>query len=170
MSRNRRNYRQAAYEKRTGTRAERTERNRNFYVYGSAAYEPEAERQWETEPRRQVQPAVRKNRERANHMSAGYVLFLVTALCAAAFILVNYIQLQAELTNLTKSVAAKKSELNTLQDANNEQYNRIINSINLEEIKRIAIGELGMTYAQEGQIIIYSNEGDDFMRQVPGSK
>lgn len=170
MSRNRRNYRQAAYEKRTGTRAERTERSRNLYVYGSAAYEPEAERQWETEPKRQIQPAVRKNRERANHMSAGYVLFLAAALCAAAFILVNYIQLQAELTNLTKSVAAKESELNALRETNDEQYNRIVNSINLEEIKRIAIGELGMTYAQEGQIITYSNEGDDYMRQVPGSK
>ncbi|MDE6640477.1 MAG: cell division protein FtsL [Acetatifactor sp.] len=170
MSRNRRNYRQAAYEKRTGTRAERTERNRNLYVYGSAAYAPEAERQWETEPKRQIQPAVRKNRERANHMSAGYVLFLAAALCAAAFILVNYIQLQAELTNLTKTVAAKESELNALREANDEQYNRVVNSINLEEIKRIAIGELGMTYAQEGQIITYSNEGDDFMRQVPGSK
>ncbi|MCM1193194.1 MAG: cell division protein FtsL [Butyrivibrio sp.] len=167
MSRNRRNYRQTAYEKRTGARAER---NRNFYVYGSAAYETEAERQWEAEPRRQVQPAVRKNREKANHMSAGYVLFLAAALCAAAFILVNYIQLQADLTNLTKSVAAKQSELNTLRDANNEQYNRIVNSINLEEIKRIAIGELGMIYAQEGQIITYTHEGDDYMRQVPGSK
>lgn len=170
MSRNRRNYRLAAYEKRTGTRAERAERSRNLYVYGSAAYEPETGRQWETEPKRQIQPAVRKNRERANHMSAGYVLFLAAALCAAAFILVNYIQLQAELTNLTKSVAAKESELNVLRDANDEQYNRIVNSINLEEIKRIAIGELGMTYAQEGQIITYSNEGDDYMRQVPGSK
>lgn len=166
MSRNRRNYRQAAYEKRINVR---TVRNHNAYVYGSTAREPEAERQWEAEPRRQVQPAVRKNRERANHMSAGYVFFLVAALCAAAFILVNYIQLQAELTNLTKSVATKESELNTLREANDEQYNRIINSINLEEIKRIAIGELGMTYAQEGQIITYINEGDDYMRRVPGT-
>ena len=166
MSRNRRNYRQAAYEKRINVR---TAKNRSAYVYGSTARELEPERQWEAEPRRQVQPAVRKNRERANHMSAGYVLFLVAALCAAAFILVNYIQLQAELTNLTKSVAAKESELNTLREANDEQYNRIINSINLEEIKRIAIGELGMTYAQEGQIITYINDGDDYMRRVPGT-
>lgn len=166
MSRNRRNYRQAAYEKRINVRAER---NRSVYVYGNTARELEPERQWEAEPRRQVQPAVRKNRDKAHHMSAGYVLFLAAALCAAALILVNYIQLQAELTNLTKSVAAKESELNTLRDENNEKYNRIINSINLEEIKRIAIGELGMTYAQEGQIIFYINEGDDYMRQVPGT-
>lgn len=156
--------RQAAYERRINARAAR---NSGIYVYGSTAREPEPERQWETEPRKQVQPAVRKNRERARHMSAGYVLFLAAALCAAAFVLVNYIQLQAELTNLTRSTAAKASELNSLQDANNEKYNRIVNSINLEEIKRIAIGELGMTYAQEGQIILYDNEGDDYMRQVP---
>lgn len=166
MSRNRRNNRQAAYDKKNSVRAER---NRGFYVYGNTVRELEPERQWEAEPKRQVQPAVRKNRERANHMSAGYVLFLAAALCAAAFILVNYIQLQAELTNLTKSVAAKESELNTLREANDEQYNRIINSINLEEIKRIAIGELGMTYAREGQIITYTNEGDDYMRRVPGT-
>ncbi len=103
-------------------------------------------------------------------MSAGYVLFLATALCAAAFILVNYIQLQADLTNLTKGVAAKQSELNSLRSENDEKYNRIINSIDLEEIKRIAIGELGMTYAKEGQIIFYADEGDDYMRQVPGTQ
>ncbi len=159
--------RQAAYERRINARAER---NGGIYVYGNTARELEPERQWEAKPRKQIQPAVRKNRERAHHMSAGYVLFLAAALCAAAFVLVNYIQMQANLTNLTRSTAVKASELNSLRDANNEKYNRIINSINLEEIKRIAIGELGMTYAQEGQIILYDNEGDDFMRQVQGTK
>lgn len=174
MSRNRRNDRQAAYEERQTAYERRinarTARNSGLYVYGSAARELEPERQWETEPRRQPQPAVRKNREKAHHMSAGYVIFLVAALCAAAFILVNYIQLQADLTNLTKGVATKQSELNSLRSANDEKYNRIMNSIDLEEIKRIAIGELGMTYAKEGQIILYADEGDDYMRQVPGTK
>ena len=102
-------------------------------------------------------------------MSAGYVIFLAVAMCAAALILVNYIQLQADLTNRTRSVANKQSELNNLKVANDEEYNRILSSIDLEEIKRIAIGELGMTYAQEGQIVLYSNEGSDYMRKVPES-
>ena len=50
--------------------------------------------------------------------------------------------------------------------SNDEEYNRILSSINLEEIKRIAIAELGMVYAQEGQIIEYENESGDYMRQV----
>lgn len=122
------------------------------------------------QPRRQApntQPhGVRKNREKALYMSAGYVLFLVTALLTAAFILVNYIQLQAELTGLTKTVAAKESELNSLKVENDEAYNRIVNSIDLEEIRRIAIQELGMIYAGEGQVVIYENESHDYMRQV----
>lgn len=166
MSQNRRNYRQAAYEKENSVRGER---NRQLYVYGNTAQKLNVQRQWETEPRRQVQPAVRKNREKAHHMSAGYVIFLAVAMCAAALILVNYIQLQAELTNRTRSVAVKESELNSLRVANDEDYSRIVSSIDLEEIKRIAIGELGMTYAQEGQIVLYTNEGNDYMRQVPGN-
>lgn len=166
MSRNRRSERQAAYEKRI---AVKSERQHGVYVYGSTVRVTEAERQWEAEPKKRMQPAVRRNREKAHHMSAGYVIFLVTALCAAAFTLVNYIQLQAQLTNLTKSIAAKKSELNALRDANDEAYNRIVNNIDLEEIKRIAIGELGMTYAGEGQIILYTGECEDYMWRVPGA-
>ena len=93
-------------------------------------------------------------------------MFLAAALCAAAVILVNYVQLQAELTNLTRSVASSESRLNRLKVANDEEYNRIVSSINLEEIKRIAIMELGMVYAQEGQIIEYETESGDYMRQV----
>lgn len=51
---------------------------------------------------------------------------------------------------------------------NDEEYNRINSNIDLEEIKRIAIGELGMTYAGEGQIITYSHVGNDYMRKVSG--
>ena len=80
--------------------------------------------------------------------------------------MVNYVQLQAELTNLTKSVAASESRLNRMKIANDEEYNRILSSIDLEEIKRIAITELGMVYAREGQIIEYENESGDYMRQV----
>lgn len=163
MSRSRRNYRTSSYGRNRNANAARV--TRSAYVYGNTAREIEITREIE-EPRRQPRPQVRKNRERARHMSAGYVLFLAAALCTAALVLVNYIQLQAQLTNLTKSVASKESQLNSMRIANDEEYNRIINSINLEEVKRIAIGELGMTYAEEGQIITYTNERNDYMRRA----
>ena len=89
MSQNRRNNRQAAYDK--------VGNSREDYVYGSAARRLQPRREDEPakpgrEPVKHQSPqgaSVRKNRARARYMTAGYVAFLAVALCAAAFVLVN---------------------------------------------------------------------------------
>lgn len=160
--------RNAKERRRRNYRPNPGERTRRVYIDGNTVRKLEV--QWQPEePVRQPNPEVRKNREKSRYMSAGYLLFLGAALITAAFILVNYIQLQAELTNLTKTVATKESQLNDLRLANDEDYNRIIRSIDLEEIKRIAMGELGMVYAEEGQIVFYDSENNDYMRRISES-
>ena len=146
----------------------RTKRHKtsNVYMYDNTARNLQIQRQLEEQPKKKLSHEARKNRDKAHHMSLGYVLFLVAALGTCAMILINYVQLQAELTTKIQHVARQESELNSLRQENDEAYNRIISSIDLEEIKRIAIGELGMVYPQEGQIILYSNEGRDYVRKV----
>lgn len=144
----------------------RNTRANSAYIYDNTARDLQIQRQLEEAPRRQLSNETRKNRDKARHMSFGYVAFLVAALCTCAFILINYIQLQAELTNKMQHVARLERELNSLRLSNDEEYSRITSSIDLEEIKRIAIGELGMVYAEEGQIISYTNKGNDYMRRV----
>ena len=122
------------------------------------------------EPRRQLSHETRKNREKARHMSIGYVTFLMVALVACAFFLVNYIQMQSQLTTKITEVSRMESELNALKLSNDEEYSRITSSVNLEEIKKIAIGELGMTYATEGQVIPYAVISNDYMRLADGSQ
>lgn len=138
---------------------------KSTYVYENTARQLDIKRALEEEPRRQLSHTTRKNREKAGHMSLGYVTFLVCVLLVAGYVLINYIQLQFDITNNVEYIASLESELNSLKEANDEAYTRINSSIDLEEIKRIAIGELGMTYAAEGQIIIYTNEGGDYVRQ-----
>ncbi len=138
---------------------------RNSYMYDNTARRLDVQRQLQEEPRR-LSNETRKNREKARHMSLGYMAFLLLALCVSAGILINYIQLQAALTNSTKEIARLESTLNTLKLSNDEEYNRIVSSVDMEEVKRVAIGELGMGYAREGQIITYSGVGTDYMRQV----
>lgn len=166
MSQSRRNYSKAGQNKQNADGKGR-EAYRGEYIYGNAARRLEPQRRPSEKPEKKPQNEVRKNRDKARHMSAGYVLFLAAALCTSAVILVNYLRHQSELTNLTESVAAKQSQLNDLRTSNNEEYNRIINSIDLEEIKRIAMSELGMIYAQEGQVIEYEGKSNDYMRQAP---
>lgn len=166
MGQSRKRSGQIPYDKRN---AGYTGRNRSEYIYGNTVRKLEPERRREEPAVKASKHEIRRNRDKAKYMNAGYLVFLAAALCASAFILVNYIQLRAELTNLTKSVAAKESELNVLKVSNDEEYNRIISSIDLEEIKRIALTELGMVYAGEEQIVQYENKSVDYMRQVTGS-
>ena len=137
------------------------------YIYDNTARDLQIRRQME-EPRRQLSHETRKNREKARHMS--YVTFLMGALIACAAFLVNYIQMQSELTTKITEVSRMESELNSLKLSNDEEYSRITSNINLEEIKRIAIGELGMTYATEGQVITYASSSNDYMRQADTSQ
>lgn len=152
----------------TGSRIARNARARADYMYDNTARKASVQRQLEEAPARRLSKEARNNRERARYMNLGYIVFLMGALFMCGIILVNYIQLQSELTAKTRQVANLESELNALKLANDEEYNRINASIDLEEVKRVAIGELGMTYAKEGQIITYSNVGSDYMRKVSG--
>ena len=139
------------------------------YIYGNTARKLDVVRELESAPRKQQSREVGKNRAKARVMSLGYVLFLVTALFICGYVLANYVQLTSEVTAKARKVASLESELNTLRTENDEAYNRIITNIDLEKIREIAIGELGMTYANEGQIVTYSSVGNDYMRKVNGN-
>lgn len=140
--------------------------NSNLYVYGNTARELDVREAIHQKSKREQLNAARKNREKAMHMNPGYVLFLAAAMLISAFVLIGYIRLQSDITNSMNHIASLESELNDLRLSNDEEYSRIESSVNLEEIKRIAIKELGMTYAGEGQIVEYSSENGDYVRQV----
>ena len=118
------------------------------------------------EPQRKISNRTRKNRDKARHMSAGYVFFLSVALVVTGFVLVNYIGLQSDITHRVENISRLEKELNDLKLANDEEYSRITSSVDLEEIKRIAIQELGMQYAEEGQIISFASESNDYVKQM----
>lgn len=142
------------------------QRQRMTYIEGNTARQLDVRRAIEEEPRRKLSNQTRKNRERARYMNLGYVAFLGVAMLIAGYVLIGYIQMQADLTAQVEQIARLESQLNSLRLSNDEELARVNSSVDLEEIKRIAIGELGMVYATEGQIVNYSYEGSDYVRQV----
>lgn len=98
-------------------------------------------------------------------MKLGYIAFMVVSLCIVCTILIGYVNLQSDVTNRITNISKLESELNQLKMDNDEEYTRIMSEVDLEEIKKIAIQDLGMKYAKEGQIITYSGEGSDYVRQ-----
>lgn len=162
---------QGRANQRTGRSAQsRNVQNRSTansrYVQGSAVRKLDVTREIEREPKKKLSNAARKNREKAERMSAGYVLFLAVALLATGWILVGYISLQSDITNSIKNISVLESELNDLKLANDEEYSRITSNVDLEEVKRVAIQELGMQYAQEGQIVTFTSENSDYVKQM----
>lgn len=142
-----------------------TERRQRQQRYVYTATADELIREMNSKPRI-LSNETRYNREKAKHMNIWYVLFLVAALFLCAMVLINYIQSQAELTAKISEISQLEKELNTIKRSNDEEMERLESSMNLEEIKRRAIIELGMIYANENQVIIYQSPNQDYMRKI----
>jgi Tfp pilus assembly protein PilN len=106
-----------------------------------------------------------KKQKKARHMNLPYVIFLCSAMIVLGITLIGYLQDQSKLTVSRKNVAVLESRLNNLRLENDERLERIETALDMNEIRRIAIEELGMTYAKEGQVVIISDEGSDYVRQ-----
>ena len=121
---------------------------------------------------REVSQRVRSNRNKAMHMNRGYVTFLAVAAIVTLFTCVQYLQLQSDITSRSKHITSLQQELSAAKEANTTKYNSIMNSMNLEQIRDIAMNEFGMVYADEDQVVKYqSPTGKSVMQyaSIPGS-
>jgi cell division protein FtsL len=117
--------------------------------------------------------SARKNREKALHMNLGYVMFLAVAVIVTLLTCISYLQLQSQMTQRVNNISSLEKEVADLKSDNDEIYSRINNSANLDDIKKVALDELGMSYASKDQVVLYDNEESDYVRQyndIPKAK
>lgn len=131
---------------------------------------------------RKIQPVrrqedVRYERNHARHLSRRvrmenvqyinifYTIFLMAAACMVLWSCVCYLQIQAETTSRVKNIAALETQLETLRKENDDNYTRIVTSVDLDYIRDVAVNELGMVYAQPDQVILYDGGTRDYVRQ-----
>lgn len=140
---------------------------KNYYVEGNTARQLELlpDLTEEQDERRVPRNTIRKNREKASHMNPAYVLFLTVASVVTFMVCFHYIQLRSQITAHMKGIAALETELSDLKIENDAELSRVNNSIDLEEIKRIAMEELGMVYASKDQVIMYQDKDAEYFRQ-----
>ena len=141
---------------------------RQMYVYGNAVPKPvyEPERRAERPKRhKKTSSQVKQNRQQAMGVNKAYVVFLTFAAVLMLIVCVNYVQLRSELTSRSKHITALQEELVALHEENTTKYNSIMDAVNLEEVREKALGELGMVYASDSQIIEYDNPTGDYIKQ-----
>ena len=152
------------YTKKRTERRTDADRRQSACVEGATVRKlREPERRQSREKQLSVQTSRRTKPEQ--RMGIGYVLFLAAALGVAMWVCVGYLQLQADNTARAKNIAALETQLSTLKDENDDEYNRVTTSVDLEKIRDIAVNELGMVYANEDQVVLYDDEGSDYVKQ-----
>ena len=140
----------------------RTNTQMNRYMYGSAAPK------YNTQPR-QVRPVQTEEhietRTKAAPVNMPVFILSLIAFVAIGFMMIQYSRLSSEITVLTSSLTRLESQVDALRMENDEYYGRIMSNIDLEEVREIAIAELGMDYATADQIITYDSRIDDYVEQ-----
>ena len=123
--------------------------------------------------RQQLSKEAQRNREKAKSMGRGFVVFPAVVSVAVLFCCVNYLQLKSELTGKIKTVASLETELSQIKEDNNAYESQVTSDVDLNTIKKLAIGRLGMNYPKDDQKKTYTMPSNSYVRQyqeVPESK
>lgn len=133
------------------------------YIEGNIVRRTSPHRRPNNTPHRVV--TVNKHKRRGQVMNFGFILFLTVALTVTAFTCISYIRLQSTITSHVTQISSLESQLEELRAANDDMESRIKGSVCLEDVKKRAMEDLGMTYASQDQIIVYESDGTDYVRQ-----
>ena len=102
---------------------------------------------------------------RAAVLSRWFVAFLAFCCVLTTVMCVAYLQERSKLISLNDEIGILESRYTGLKSDNDAQYNRIISSFTLEDVKEAAQNRLGMHYAEADQVRYYSLSRDSYVRQ-----
>ena len=146
------------------------ERRNGTYIYGNTVRKadvmPDRRPEYnEPRPAKRVSKQVRTNRKQALRMNPAYVAFLAVATFLCIFACVWYVKLQTEVAQRAENIAIMQQELVEKKEENTTRYNSVVDSVNLEDVRKRAINDLGMVHAESDQVILYENPTDNYMKQ-----
>ncbi len=141
---------------------------RPSYVYGNTARTLDVKKALSEAPTGEPLRAAKSENRKAHkmNMSFVYVLFLLGSMMITGYSLMTYIKLQTAITTKADSIATCETRLNNLTLANDDEYSKMINTVDLDAIRTVAIEKLGMVIPTSNQKITYTRENSDYVRQV----
>lgn len=132
---------------------------RGYTVDGTAARQlqvvPDYERRQEqvTGPRVVAQP--RKAPKLSHGIDFVSMTLLAVAMAITLYLCYNYLQVQGNIVQLERDVAGLEQELDTLLAENAALEEDLNGQVDWEEVYRTAVGELGMVYPNQNEVITY---------------
>lgn len=127
-------------------------------VYGNTVRKGNAKRET---ARPVLLPGVGKTVQQSRRY-VNIVIMVAAVVVALAFL---YITEQSDVTNLRKQKGQMISQYEDIKLSNDLYYEDIVSRVDIKEIERIAVEELGMKMAGQGQIYTYTDDVEDYVKQ-----
>lgn len=138
-------------------------------------------RQMNTVPRRRPEERPVREPRRYPHkkpvrmpgIDAVSFVFLMMALCAALYICFSYIQIQNQVHGMKDEIVSMQSSIAETKEENDQEYQDILDSVDLAEVFEKATKKLNMVQAESNQIYTYENKKSDMVKQyaeIPGAE
>ena len=147
-------------------------KSRRYYIDGNTVRVREtlpARREEEEILRVSVQPEQRPVRVRIN---VPYVLTLLVVTLLFGYLCFSYLKVNASLNASMNRIASLEQQLVKARAENAVMENRLSAQMDLEEVFRIAVEEMGMVYPDENEVVEYTEQMREYVRQhenVPSS-
>ena len=95
------------------------------------------------------------------------------AVAAVFYVCFSYIQTQNQLHEQRQQVVAIQSDIAQMKEDNEQEYQTVVDSVDLADVYRKATQELGMVRAKKDQVYTYQNKKSDMVKQygeIPDAK
>lgn len=122
-----------------------------------------------TDPQRRERAQVNERPARKPNVGRGIdfisMALLTVAMIATLFVCFQYLEAQSDSIQLGKQIVTLEGQLGKLTDENNAMEIAINKPVDLDEIYRIAVGELGMVHPNNNKVIEYESNEVGYTRQ-----
>lgn len=124
------------------------------------------EREYQREYQEEVIRRRRKRRQvKTPSIDLISLVFMVAAIITTAYVCVQYLKVQADVTNMNKSIVSMERNIVTMKNDNNAAIEDITSAIDIQYIYKVATEELGMVHADKNQIISYESNKSNSVKQ-----
>lgn len=127
-------------------------------------YEEERQYQLEIERKKKMRQ-LRIKREKAQGMDLFSVLFLAVAVAVTGYTCVRYLEVQSQVTSMSKEIASMESSILEMKEENKTIAEDITSDIDLDYIYKVATKKLGMVHPSEDQVVTYKSTKSDAVKQ-----
>jgi cell division protein FtsL len=151
-------------------------RRQMYYIDGSTVKKREYAEAAPQRKRQEAEQPVRKKKsvtyekaaikaEKSLAFDFKYAAFVSVMVMIMAAACVNMLHMQGLVDKQQRHIRNLQSQIQTVEEDNAAYEVSLDNMYTLEQIYDIAVNQLGMVYAQKGQIVYYDSANEDYVNQ-----